>query len=209
MATITTLAPGDIVSRQSLTISRSRRRTLLRITAPPTRREVMMPMRAVNASSDRRIPTRKRRVWDAFPWSRTRVKSPLLRRRADLGKRRRPLLGLGVSGEVDFDTFREKPLAAVTAAAAQDGAAGPGLHAGAEAELLFARALGRLVCAFHDQSWYLDNLPLHRRCADSCELGGNTMLPAFQGPQDVRRQGVYPGFQLFSTHTTPVNQGNS
>jgi hypothetical protein len=50
---------------------------------------------------------------------------------------------------VDFDTFREKPLAAVTAAAAQDGAAGPGLHAGAEAELLFARALGRLVCAFH------------------------------------------------------------
>jgi hypothetical protein len=56
---------------------------------------------------------------------------------------------LGVSGEVDFDTFREKPFAAMTAAAAQDGAACLGLHAGAEAELLFARALGRLVCAFH------------------------------------------------------------
>lgn len=54
-----------------------------------------------------------------------------------------------MSCEVDFDTFREKPLAAVTTAAAQDGAAGLGLHAGAEAELLFARALGRLVSAFH------------------------------------------------------------
>ncbi len=54
-----------------------------------------------------------------------------------------------MSSEVDFDTFREKPLAALTAATAQDGAAGLGLHAGAEAELLFARALGGLVCAFH------------------------------------------------------------
>ena len=149
LATITTLAPGDIDSRQSLTISLRRRRTLLRITAPPTRREVIMPMRAVNTSSERRIPTRRRRVWDAFPWSRTRVKSPLLRRRADLGKRRRPLLGLGVSGEVDFDTFWKEAFAALLAASAQDGPACLGLHAGAETKLLFARALGRLVCAFH------------------------------------------------------------
>ena len=149
LATITTLAPGDIDSRQTLIISLRRRRTLLRITAPPTRREVIIPMRAENASSERRIPTRRRRVWDAFPWSRTRVKSPLLRSRADLGKRRRPLLGLGVSCEVDFDTFWKEAFAALLAASAQDGPACLGLHAGAETKLLFARALGRLVCAFH------------------------------------------------------------
>jgi hypothetical protein len=35
-----------------------------------------------------------------------------------------------------------------------------------------------LVRAFHDQSYWLENLPLH----DSCELGGSTVLPALQGP---------------------------
>jgi len=34
-----------------------------------------------------------------------------------------------------------------------------------------------LVRAFHDQSYWLENLPLH----DSCELGGSTVLPALQG----------------------------
>ena len=37
------------------------------------------------------------------------------------------------------------------AATAQDGPARLGLHAGAEPELLLARALGRLVCAFHNK----------------------------------------------------------
>jgi hypothetical protein len=52
---------------------------------------------------------------------------------------------------VDFDTFRKEALAAMLAAAAQDGPARLGLHAGAEPELLLARALGRLVCAFHNK----------------------------------------------------------
>ena len=141
--------PGASRGRSARMISRSRRRVLLRSTAPPTRLEVTRPIRLVCAAESLRTPRRSSRPCEDFPLSRTLRKSRLLRRRAVFGKRSRARSGLGVSGEVDFDTFREKPLAAVTAAAAQDGAAGPGLHAGAEAELLFARALGRLVCAFH------------------------------------------------------------
>jgi len=37
----------------------------------------------------------------------------------------------------------------LAAAAAQDGPTGFGLHTGAETELLLARALGRLISAFH------------------------------------------------------------
>lgn len=141
--------PGASRGRSARMISRSRRRVLLRSTAPPTRLEVTRPIRLVCVAESLRTPRRSSRPCEDFPLSRTLRKSRLLRRRAVFGKRSRARSGLGVSGEVDFDTFREKPLAAVTAAAAQDGAAGPGLHAGAEAELLFARALGRLVCAFH------------------------------------------------------------
>jgi hypothetical protein len=50
---------------------------------------------------------------------------------------------------MDFDTFRKEALAAMLTTTAQDSPACLGLHAGAEPELLFARALGRLVCAFH------------------------------------------------------------
>lgn len=141
--------PGASLARSARMISRRRRRVLLRTTAPPTRLEVTSPIRAGRKSESLSTPSRNRRPCEDFPFSRTLRKSRLLRRRADFGKRCRAGSGLSVSGEVDFDTFREKPLAAVTTAAAQDGAAGLGLHAGAEAELLFARALGRLVCAFH------------------------------------------------------------
>ncbi len=141
--------PGVSWGRTARMISRSRRRVLFRSTAPPTRLEVTRPMRAGSESQLLNTPRRRSRPCEDLPFSRTLRKSRLLRRRADFGKRRRTGSGLGVSCEVDFDTFRKKPLAAVTTAAAQDGAAGLGLHAGAEAELLFARALGRLVCAFH------------------------------------------------------------
>ena len=50
---------------------------------------------------------------------------------------------------MDLDPLREKALAAMTATTAQDGATAFGLHAGTEAELAFARALGRLVGALH------------------------------------------------------------
>jgi hypothetical protein len=50
---------------------------------------------------------------------------------------------------MDLDPLREKALAAALTTAAQDGATAFGLHAGTEAELAFARALGRLVGALH------------------------------------------------------------
>ena len=54
-----------------------------------------------------------------------------------------------MAGEVDFDTLRQEPFTTTLAAALQDGTARLGFHAGAEAELLLARALGRLISAFH------------------------------------------------------------
>lgn len=74
-ATITTRDPAGIWAMHDLRISRRRRRTLLRITAPPTRREVMMPTLAESTLPVRRRPMRMRRAWDDFPCSRTRVKS--------------------------------------------------------------------------------------------------------------------------------------
>ena len=59
--------------------------------------------------------------------------------------------GLGVPGEMNLDALRHQPLPATLAAAAQDGATVLGRHPLAEAELLFASALGRLVGAFHDR----------------------------------------------------------
>jgi len=56
---------------------------------------------------------------------------------------------LGVAGVMNLDPLREKALAATLAATTQDGATAFGLHAGTEAELAFARALGGLVGALH------------------------------------------------------------
>jgi hypothetical protein len=50
---------------------------------------------------------------------------------------------------MNLDPLREETLAPVTAATAQDGATAFGGHAGTEAELTLARALGRLVGALH------------------------------------------------------------
>jgi hypothetical protein len=57
----------------------------------------------------------------------------------------------GVTGEWNFNTLRNQALAAFLAAAAQEISPSLGCHAGAEAELLFAGALGGLIGAFaHD-----------------------------------------------------------
>lgn len=50
---------------------------------------------------------------------------------------------------MDLDPLREETLAAVTTTTAQDGATILGLHAGTEAELTLARALGGLIGALH------------------------------------------------------------
>jgi hypothetical protein len=54
-----------------------------------------------------------------------------------------------VAGVVDLDALREKALAATGATTVENGAAALGRHAGAESELPLARALGRLIRAFH------------------------------------------------------------
>ena len=54
-----------------------------------------------------------------------------------------------MAGEVDLDALWQEPLATVLAAAGENGAPALGLHASAETELLFARALGCLIGAFH------------------------------------------------------------
>jgi hypothetical protein len=50
---------------------------------------------------------------------------------------------------MEFDAFRQQTFATALASAGERGAAGLGFHAGAEAVLAFARALGWLVSAFH------------------------------------------------------------
>lgn len=56
LATMTIHRPARIAGRESLTNSRSLRRTRFRTTAPPTFREVMMPVREWVASCVSRTP---------------------------------------------------------------------------------------------------------------------------------------------------------
>ena len=51
--------------------------------------------------------------------------------------------------EMELNTLRQETLATPLTATIQDGATAFGLHAGTEAELAFARALGWLVGALH------------------------------------------------------------
>ncbi len=51
--------------------------------------------------------------------------------------------------EVDLNALRQETLASMLATTAKDRTTALGLHACAEAELLFARAFGRLVGALH------------------------------------------------------------
>jgi hypothetical protein len=50
---------------------------------------------------------------------------------------------------MELNALRQETLATTLATTAQDSATAFGLHAGTEAELAFARALGRLVGALH------------------------------------------------------------
>lgn len=60
-ATITIQLPGGIMGKECRATSRKRLRTRLRTTAPPTLRDVMMPMRAGVPSTWRRRASRSRR----------------------------------------------------------------------------------------------------------------------------------------------------
>ena len=56
----------------------------------------------------------------------------------------------GVPGITSLDAFGEQALAAALTPASQAGASAFGPHAGAKSMLAFARAFGRLKCAFHN-----------------------------------------------------------
>jgi hypothetical protein len=168
-------APSHISPKDARTISRKRRLTRFRSTAPPTLREVMNPIRVAEFGAHFRTLKTKSLPWKDTPSRFNFENSPARVRRVDLGKRRRvermeiqdfpargarrspiaapPLpdrLGLRVAGIVDFHALGKQPFSSALPAAGKDGTAILGLHPGAEPELTFARALGRLVGAFHN-----------------------------------------------------------
>ncbi len=147
LAITTIRLPGGKSDRVRRISSRRRRRTRFRTTAPPTRLDVIIPALESPSQAGRKKPIFRRRPCATFPLSRTCAKSRPSRSRADFGNVLRS--GLGVSGVVDFDTLWQETLASTLAAAVQDIAARLGFHARAEAKLTLARALGRLVSAFH------------------------------------------------------------
>jgi hypothetical protein len=58
-------------------------------------------------------------------------------------------LRLGVPRVMQLDALRQEAFAAALAATGESGASTLAFHAGAKSVLTFARALGRLVSAFH------------------------------------------------------------
>lgn len=146
-ATVMTSQPGNTTGRCRRQISLRRRRVRLRMTAPPTRRDVISPKRVSPSEGSAVILRRRYLPCTVLPFSRTSANSRPRRTRAARGKRSR--LGFGMAGEVDFDTLRQQALAAALAAAAQNGAPTLGLHPRAKAKLLLPGALAGLVGAFH------------------------------------------------------------
>jgi hypothetical protein len=130
-------------------ISRRRRRTRMRSTAPPILREVMRPQRTVPVSGMRRAVNRRNRPCRMMPAARTCANSPEVRNRRARGNRSDSRSGSGVAGVVDFDALWKEAFASMAAAAVEDGASALCLHPGAESKLPFARALGWLIRAFH------------------------------------------------------------
>jgi hypothetical protein len=59
------------------------------------------------------------------------------------------MLCLGMTPKMPFDAFREQALAPALTPAGERGATPFGFHAGTKTVLLFARAFGWLVSAFH------------------------------------------------------------
>lgn len=146
-ATITTIQPGTAASRCRRQISRRRRRTRFRTTAPPTRREVMIPKREASPSGPFTALRRRYLPWATRPSLRASANSRPRRTRAARGKR--SFLRLGVAGEMDFDTLRQQALAATLTATSENGASALGFHPRAETKLLLACALTGLIGAFH------------------------------------------------------------
>ncbi len=177
LAMATIHAPGGKSGREARISSRRRRRTLFLTTAPPTRFEVIIPAFAGSPFSKHKRASLNSRPCVTFPFSRTWANSLPSRRRAALGNPSFFRSGCGVAGKMDFDTLRQETLASTLAAAAQNGAAGLGFHARAEAKLLFARAFGRLVSAFH-KIGSVERRTLTGSLPASTPFPGNLKIPA-------------------------------
>jgi hypothetical protein len=147
LATTTTSQPGANIARFNRQISRSLRRTLLRVTAPPTRLDVTNPNRDLPPAGFGAAHKRKSRPCTERPSERTRANSRLSLMRASRGNR--ILSGLGMPGVGDFDTLGQQAFPATLATAAEDCAAALGLHPCAKTKLSLARPFAWLISAFH------------------------------------------------------------
>jgi hypothetical protein len=128
-------------------ISRSLRRTRLRATASPKRREVIRPKRVSPAAGSRAMLKRNKRPCAEYPCDRTNANSRLNLMRTARGNPN--LSGFGVTGVGDLDTLGQQAFATALPTAAQNRAATFRLHSSAKTELALARALAWLVGAFH------------------------------------------------------------
>ena len=206
-ATTTTSQPGAIIVRCSRQISRNLRRTRLRITAPPTRREVTRPNRVPPPAGSRAALKRKSRPCTERPSERTRQNSRPNRMRAARGNR--SLSGLGMPGVGDFDTLGQQAFASTLAATAEDGAPALGLHPSAKAELPLARALAWLIGAFHrfgknwSQTGYaFDSLSQSTKTNSRKARKERKEFPAFQHFPTLLRP--LPSYFLLLTFLTAV-----
>ena len=151
-------SPEASIARCKRQISRSLRRTRLRVTASPRRRGVIKPKRVPPAAGSLVALKRNKRPCTERPCDRTRANSRLNLMRAPRGNP--SFSGFGVPGVGNFDTFGQQALATALAAAAQNRAAALRLHSSAKPELALARALTWLVGAFHkSEKWNLLGYP--------------------------------------------------
>ena len=128
-------------------ISRSRRRTRLRATASPKRREVIRPKRVSPAPGSRAMLKRNKRPCAECPCDRTSANSRLDLMRAPRGNPNPS--GFGVPGVGDLDTLGQQAFATALPTATQNRAATFRFHSSPKPELALTRALAWLVGAFH------------------------------------------------------------
>ena len=148
LAATTTRSPGASNRRCKRQISRNLRRTRLRVTASPKRREVINPKRVPPPAGSRTTLKRNNRPCAEHPCDRTKANSRLSLMRAARGKP--SFSGLGVPGVWNLDTLGQQAFATALTTAAKNRAAALRFHPSAKTELALARALAWLIGAFHN-----------------------------------------------------------
>lgn len=164
--------PACKSGRAIRTISRNRRLTRFRTTAPPRRREVTNPILVSLDDGFFSTPSAMNLPWHDSPsrltlsnsaalvsladfWNRncmSRISDFKIARKRGTQSKIENSSRLRVAGKMHFDADRQKPFASALAAAGKDRATAFGFHPGAKSELLFPRALRCLISAFHKKS---------------------------------------------------------